>query len=269
MTTTRIASKGACFNPRAPRGARPSASQWSPMARMFQSTRPARGATFRRVSTRIHASVSIHAPRAGRDGAESAAKRSRSRFQSTRPARGATFASRCCGPGGAVSIHAPRAGRDEIAKKAAQYLMVSIHAPRAGRDAAGHLDSTTVGFQSTRPVRGATAGRPGDLVGSGVSIHAPRAGRDGWVDDEVLPTTVSIHAPRAGRDVPGAACRTHAAVSIHAPRAGRDPACRSLTYLSRCFNPRAPRGARRSLARAVSRAACFNPRAPRGARQSR
>ena len=57
----------------------------------FQSTRPVRGATFCRCRFRQPDVVSIHAPRAGRDGAYSDIPRQRT-----------------------VSIHAPRAGRDII-----------------------------------------------------------------------------------------------------------------------------------------------------------
>ena len=77
-------------------------------------------------------------------------------------------------------------------------------------------------FQSTRPVRGATASRQRSYRLSRVSIHAPRAGRDidvvavGFdeicfnprapcgarriIEAEMIKRGVSIHAPRAGRD---------------------------------------------------------------------
>ena len=61
-----------CFNPRAPRGARPICLASGEKSVEFQSTRPARGATLeagRIVSTPL--------------------------FQSTRPARGATAAASC------------------------------------------------------------------------------------------------------------------------------------------------------------------------------
>ncbi len=146
----------ACFNPRAPRGARPAiwlppspTSRFNPRAPrgarqgvgakevakiLFQSTRPARGATHKSCKRAIADDVSIHAPRAGRDRAQlrygrsagrfnpraprgarqiTTAQGGRSfRFQSTRPARGATPPA--CGTQRIknVSIHAPRAGRD-------------------------------------------------------------------------------------------------------------------------------------------------------------
>ena len=78
-----------------------------------------------------------------------------------------------------ISIHAPRAGRDAFLRSATKGGEISIHAPRAGRDPEArdswrrgcHFnprapcgarqqfnDGAVVadGFQSTRPVRGAT-----------------------------------------------------------------------------------------------------------------
>ena len=180
----RANSKNRClgcrFNPRAPCGARLSAKGISRRRLAFQSTRPVRGATDASQIDRLTVSVSIHAPRAGRDLlAENL----------SRDALG-------------VSIHAPRAGRDESRIDEAtggsgfnprapcgarlrfrwqrscgacfnprapcgarrshfRYLLkcvhVSIHAPRAGRDIVLFpFFRATMKFQSTRPVRGAT-----------------------------------------------------------------------------------------------------------------
>ncbi len=249
----------------------------------FQSTRPARGATCRRSAT-ADGSDSVcfnpRAPRGARHGVPPAGTVA-SKFQSTRPARGAT--------------------------------------PRAPM-----IYSDIEPFQSTRPARGATMPRSGfTLVNHAfcfnpraragarravngkhrhvrrVSIHAPRAGRDARVRD-VPPDSraeVSIHAPRAGRDsqfprqpVPRRRCD----VSIHAPRGGRDNKHAAVLTVVRCFNPRAPRGARSRNATACAASVLdafqstrpargatvfppvrtapdcgFNPRAPRGARRRR
>ena len=77
----------------------------------FQSTRPVRGATHCIQSLFVSPSVSIHAPRAGRDFRLPPYPR---RFE--------------------VSIHAPRAGRDGRVTYLKYEIVVSIHAPRAGRD---------------------------------------------------------------------------------------------------------------------------------------
>ena len=58
-------------------------------------------------------------------------------------------------------------------------LQISIHAPRAGRDRlkTGSIIGEKL-FQSTRPVRGATALVTAEAADRIISIHAPRAGRD-------------------------------------------------------------------------------------------
>ena len=102
----------------------------------FQSTRPARGATPRRLGLASRSRVSIHAPRAGRDWRRSVR----------------------CGQEH-VSIHAPRAGRDE-GKQGCRAAEVGFN-PRAPRGARRLADCRIVqgrGFQSTRPARGATQG---------------------------------------------------------------------------------------------------------------
>ena len=82
------------------------------LLKLFQSTRPMRGAT-------VPGSGILSRP---------------SRFQSTRPMRGATKGYNLWLVEMAISIHAPHAGRDYI--QVLHYLMVtiSIHAPHAGRD---------------------------------------------------------------------------------------------------------------------------------------
>ena len=82
-----------------------------------------------------------------------------------------------------------------------QQPKISIHAPRAGRDPLAHRGHGNAQlFQSTRPVRGATAfDREADRIET-ISIHAPRAGRDQHQGIGELIGKISIHAPRAGRD---------------------------------------------------------------------
>ena len=126
------------FNPRAPRGARP--------LRTLDSVRSL--------------SISIHAPREGRDrrrrcpprtpglftpraprGARRLVRLPRSGisvFQSTRPARGATDIEGILPRPAPISIHAPREGRDLALRRAVDHFAK---------------------FQSTRPARGATCSR--------------------------------------------------------------------------------------------------------------
>ena len=56
-------------------------------------------------------------------------------------------------------------------------------------------------FQSTRPSRGATPVGTGKQDEPEISIHAPLAGRDDEpLDKEIADFIISIHAPLAGRD---------------------------------------------------------------------
>ena len=168
---------------------------------------------------------------------------------------------------------------------------VSIHAPRAGRDAVNCYVRYCTEFQSTRPARGATRRVTAIARLSDVSIHAPRAGRDARTALTMLRQEFQSTRPARGATITDRA-RVHAInvmfqstrpargatkpflrvsndsdVSIHAPRAGRDRDARSRTTYTG-FNPRAPRGARRSVSDDFIGASCFNPRAPRGARRT-
>ena len=147
---------------------------------MFQSTRPAWGATTDKDFRNHFTIVSIHAPRVGRDLPVSAVRLPLSQFQSTRPAWGATRTlqrqggcQRCFNP------RAPRGARLAITAALNQYYGVSIHAPRVGRD----NGAIVLTMRSLH-----------------VSIHAPRVGRDGKPAPEFASEEVSIHAPRVGRD---------------------------------------------------------------------
>ena len=126
----------------------------------FQSTRPVKGATGPRAHRLARGGVSIHAPREGRDALEDRHVCAADGFQSTRPVKGATDISPQWFDPLAVSIHAPREGRDLAEQGLVLHEEVSIHAPREGRDArAGDDTRWSEGFQSTRPVKGATSVR--------------------------------------------------------------------------------------------------------------
>ena len=166
-------------------------------------------------------------------------------FQSTRPMRGATrhgwlglstiggFNPRApCGARrtfvGDPSVieqfqsTRPMRGAPPVFPEKPLTMRVSIHAPHAGRD----------------PRRFATR-KVGD-----VSIHAPHAGRDRDTQKRRCNKWVSIHAPHAGRDAGAIRHVTRHWVSIHAPHAGRDIPTSLVQCPIRCFNPRAPCGAR-------------------------
>ena len=215
------------FNPRAPCGARLTFTRHSIVPDGFQSTRPLRGATVVRCKDcDAWKSFNPRAPCGARPGRVAPACAGGERFNPrapcgarlTRPPQSWRYVE--------VSIHAPLAGRDSTAALPVSHTEgVSIHAPLAGRDPLpGFTHPGAWLFQSTRPLRGATLRQI-----CGVQIVA-----------------VSIHAPLAGRD--STAKRMYSRfvyVSIHAPLAGRDACPRVTSNVGRCFNPRAPCGARR------------------------
>ena len=100
-------------------------------------------------------------------------------------------------------------------------------------------------FQSTHPVRGATAWYGYTVCYSTISIHAPRAGCD---VHSFLATSrhrdISIHAPRAGCDGVQWISGWPDPISIHAPRAGCDFVRSHPASPPRYFNPRTPCGVR-------------------------
>ena len=167
------------FNPRAPCGARPIWVQVLLSCCVFQSTRPVRGATVHLHRVRQLGQVSIHAPRAGRDGTVHDVS------HEDQP----------------VSIHAPRAGRDVGEAQRLCGVPVSIHAPRAGRDR-GVRAKRRAGtkFQSTRPVRGATGGVAGFFAGLWFQSTRPVRGatrRPRW--RRWQPTSFNPRAPCGAR----------------------------------------------------------------------
>ena len=120
------------FNPHAPRGARPDLATEAFTVDVFQSARPARGAT--RTST-IHGTVSgvsIRTPREGRDNRLGVRRNAAELFQSARPARGAS--------------------------RLASIKALSFQSARPARGATRQVQPVqqALAFQSARPARGAT-----------------------------------------------------------------------------------------------------------------
>ena len=103
---------------------------------------------------------------------------------------------------------------------------ISIHAPLAGCDAVLRPAFPIMcAFQSTHPLRGATA----------------------WVEAMFCLSVISIHAPLAGCDGAKHLCGICAEpISIHAPLAGCDQRFGICGDNANHFNPRTPCGVRRS-----------------------
>ena len=167
-------------------------------------------------------------------------------FQSTRPIRGATVPVSLRHVALEISIHAPHTGRDNKERNALYLHFISIHAPHTGRDCVlPARSSNTPGFQSTRPIRGATlpqaatgsdaafqstrpirgaTGTPllAGTVGNHFNPRAPYGARRHRRPLQLHQVSISIHAPHTGRDVEDLPARRPAGISIHAPHTGRD-----------------------------------------------
>ena len=217
-------------------------------ARVFQSTRPLRGAT-------IHRTV---------------CPRYFLRFQSTRPLRGATIGKMLDNYVTVISIHAPLAGRDRaITGTGTKLDYFNPRAPCGARRTGTPFLTTSTVFQSTRPLRGATPPPPPPPVDPTISIHAPLAGRDKATVRETRSNfDFNPRAPcGARRLLLRPRCRARQ-ISIHAPLAGRDSSSSSASPPCSPFQSTRPlRGATKPSA-TVSTSLYFNPRAPCGARPS-
>ena len=102
-------------------------------------------------------------------------------------------------------------------------------------------------FQSTHPLRGATASCMENREFIHISIHAPLAGCDKDWQGKVYYQSISIHAPLAGCDARRQDCRSNQKISIHAPLAGCDGRSVDLALWNTDFNPRTPCGVRQEL----------------------
>ena len=211
----------------------------------FQSTPPARGATF-----------------------DSSSDNAQFQFQSTPPARGATTLIHSISSFWGFQSTPPARGATIPSKCHCQIYIISIHAPREGGD--GHVG--VVGLETDdfnpRPPRG---GRPHDispfLSKKHISIHAPREGGDlgKWLP--TTPSYISIHAPREGGDAIFRRPPAQSAISIHAPREGGDerrPVCDQLLGAFQSTPP--ARGATYFVILHNCHIVYFNPRPPRGGR---
>ena len=167
-------------------------------------------------------------------------------FQSTHPLRGATCRLGKREPFRYISIHAPLAGCDPMRLKDSYSFTISIHAPLAGcdktiRDAVGDRGyfnprtpcgvrprlpmprHTPRAFQSTHPLRGATAGIVLAGLDVGISIHAPLAGCDAALQcsTSAIFSFQSTH-PLRGATSSATIVARRLVISIHAPLAGCD-----------------------------------------------
>ena len=159
------------FNPRTPCGVRQDVQRmvWRMIAISIHAPRAGCDTGDGVVVTKNE--ISIHAPRAGCDVAIPDSFVYSLQFQSTHPVRGATGSARRRQVRSGISIHAPRAGCDNawryITRRQTDFNPRTPCGVRLRRC----LQSTqTATFQSTHPVRGATANLtvlPGQICAKG------------------------------------------------------------------------------------------------------
>ena len=124
----------------------------------FQSTRPIRGATSLPSGRKLYYVISIHAPHTGRDCGARQRGSLRGHFNPRAP-YGARRPSRCrCLHRGYFNPRAPYGARHTKNVLSLYSSSISIHAPHTGRDTPRTFSAFIPAlFQSTRPIRGATA----------------------------------------------------------------------------------------------------------------
>ena len=146
---------------------------------LFQSTPPARGATFHPIPYDEEWVISIHAPREGGDFTIPKYSSIDTPFQSTPPARGATQIIILITRRIRISIHAPREGGDNLIIQCRSWpTYFNPRPPRGGRPSVTVVSRYSAEFQSTPPARGATVFHALIIHGALISIHAPREGGD-------------------------------------------------------------------------------------------
>ncbi len=101
------------FNPRAPCGARPADQRETERGKIFQPTRPLRGATVSHLApVSLEREISTHAPLAGRDAVGTDDGLNAAKISTHAPLAGRDLALRLDMLAGTISTHAPLAGRD-------------------------------------------------------------------------------------------------------------------------------------------------------------
>ena len=186
-----------------------------------------RGATPGQHAPQLTGRISIHAPLAGCDYTPSAPSGSRDFHFNPRTPCGVRRVrwSALCPARWYFNPRTPCGVRQEVQHGFSRVIVISIHAPLAGCDQFHRSWYTWDSpFQSTHPLRGATA-----------SVHRGYYGHN-----------ISIHAPLAGCD------RSHVQPSVSRPNFNPRPPC-GVRRRYHCdgsaagnFNPRTPCGVRRT-----------------------
>ena len=278
------------FNPRSPYGERRQTSDTSFQYPSFQSTLPLRGATPRVVLYTRHFKISIHAPLTGSDACLLIDCEIQVRFQSTLPLRGATlthnqllldypdfnprspYGERPSGRTQSPALpdfnpRSPYGERRPALTVRYSYGDFNPRSPYGERPLSKNGKRIPHRFQSTLPLRGATADRPALLLRRPISIHAPLTGSDfRFAVALVFGSNFNPRSPYGERLVGVDVLLGAAAISIHAPLTGSDLAMVPSTDAMGYFNPRSPYGERLNSAAMAAAPSTFQSTLPlRGA----
>ena len=212
----------------------------------FQSTRPVWGATKEPERSAPCLTISIHAPRMGRDLPIHAVRRG-IWISIHAPRMGRDRPHKQRNRYGRISIHAPRMGRDAYVVVQSYRARISIHAPRMGRDYCRYLVKPPYHDFNPRAPYGARPRRGGEAMSTeAISIHAPRMGRD--MDfSKRRPHRHANFNPRAPYGARPCLARPLALAMLFQstrPVWGATSRCTAKTLSGFYFNPRAPYGAR-------------------------
>ncbi len=265
-----VCSETPYFNPRSPRGERPSVRSTVLNMRRFQSTLPARGATC--VSEGIANERSFQSTLPARGATQSEPEQSGvMRFQSTLPARGATCRLLACHNLGIFQSTLPARGATSAQPLHTTYTAISIHAPREGSDYIASRNLQAVRDFNPRSPRGERPSAAASRSGSAsISIHAPREGSD------LLPTVPQAwrrnfnpRSPRGERQRAGSRNLKFAKFQSTLPARGATQRNDLLLRGILEFQSTLPaRGATPARTRTRGHCADFNPRSPRGERHT-
>ena len=214
---------GGHFNPRTPCGVRPEAVQRIKRGKKFQSTHPVRGATrrgapyqrCRRIS--IHAPragcdvvlqrhrqplrISIHAPRAGCDVRSDAYARSHQDFNPRTPCGVRLDPARISCFCANFNPRTPCGVRPHQSTTAHKMGDFNPRTPCGVRLIVSKVDTGGEPFQSTYPVRGATAGHSRRWKPCRFQSTYPVRGATRNTCNRLQGVRISIHVPRAGCDL--------------------------------------------------------------------
>ena len=235
------------------------------------------------------------------------------KFQSTLPGRERRLTVKCSTTSTHFNPHSPCGERLEAIRARYMPEIISIHTPHAGSDSPARvvespgsyfnphspcgerplvivIDRLSLEFQSTLPMRGATAGTLDEwaakvfqstlpmrgatsrsircTVPRLISIHTPHAGSDGMQTVYRNTCKISIHTPHAGSDQRCSVVQWGFRISIHTPHAGSDLGTAYSVQARQDFNPHSPCGERHVHRRCgVGAPTDFNPHSPCGERR--